>query len=64
MNSSLSWDKEASWVIVELQWRRQGSAKWIELTGLPQLNWYSDSGGSAPDSATAPTTPIAKPAAK
>lgn len=41
MNSTISWDKEASWVIVELQWRRQGSAKWIEITGLPQLNWYS-----------------------
>ncbi|MBL9143922.1 MAG: hypothetical protein JNM99_09600 [Verrucomicrobiaceae bacterium] len=41
MNSTISWDKEASWVIVELQWRRQGSTKWIEITGLPQLNWYS-----------------------
>jgi hypothetical protein len=41
MNSTISWDKEASWVIVELQWRREGSAKWIEITGLPQLNWYS-----------------------
>lgn len=64
LNSTLSWDKEASWVIVELQWRRQGSAKWIELTGVPQLNWYSDSGGSASEKATAPPAPGAKAGAK
>ena len=48
--STISWDKEMSWVIVELQWRREGSARWVELTALPQLNWYNADTGeeSAP----------------
>ena len=44
--STISWDKEASWVVVELQWRKEGSSKWVEMTALPQLNWYS--AGAAP----------------
>lgn len=59
--STLSWDKEVSWVVVELQWRKEGTHKWIELTALPQLNWYSD--GSAPESVSAPSSAVAVPGA-
>lgn len=57
--STISWDKEASWVVVELQWRKEGSAKWVEMTALPQLNWYS---AGAPAQAAASKTEPAPPA--
>lgn len=57
--STLSWDKDVSWVVVELQWRKEGAAKWVELTAVPQLNWYSD--GSTPESVSAPSSPVAVP---
>jgi len=58
---TLSWDKDLSLGVVELQWRREGAQKWIEMTALPQLNWYSD-GGS--DGTSAPASAVAKPATK
>lgn len=60
--STISWDKDVSWVVVELQWRKEGPAKWIELTALPQLNWYTD--GSTPESVSAPSSPVAQPIAR
>lgn len=56
--STLSWDKDLSLGVVELQWRREGGQKWIEMTALPQLNWYSDDGS---DSANATSSAVAKP---
>lgn len=58
---TISWDKELSWVIAELQWRREGTRKWVELTALPQLNWYGADSTDIPDTAAAPSSPIAKP---
>lgn len=58
--STLSWDKDLSLGVVELQWRREGGSKWIEMTALPQLNWYSDDGSASAES-SAPTSPVAKP---
>ncbi len=60
LSSTISWDKEMSWVIVELQWRRQGSSKWVEMTALPQLNWYSAGGDDAPESTSAPSSALTK----
>lgn len=57
---TLSWDKDLSLGVVELQWRRVGGQKWIEMTALPQLNWYSADGSASTDS-SAPTSPVAKP---
>lgn len=57
---TLSWDKDLSLGVVELQWRRAGGQKWIEMTALPQLNWYS-ADGSASSESSAPTSPVAKP---
>lgn len=57
---TISWDKEMSWVIVELQWRREGTAKWIEMTALPQLNWYSAGDEEATDAASASSPPVRK----
>ena len=55
---TLSWDKDLSLGVVELQWRREGSEKWIEMTALPQLNWYSDDGSAAAkDPASVPAAP-------
>ena len=39
--SRLSWETLTAYVIVELRWRRLGEMKWVELTAVPQLNWYS-----------------------
>ena len=47
----ISWETSKAYVIVELRWRKLGDQKWVELTGVPQLNWYSfplDSKPSAP----------------
>lgn len=29
------------WAIVELEWVKLGSHQWVQLVGVPQLNWYS-----------------------
>ncbi|MEN3941283.1 hypothetical protein WJU23_08315 [Prosthecobacter sp. SYSU 5D2] len=29
------------WAIVELEWVKLGSQQWVQLVGVPQLNWYS-----------------------
>ena len=39
--SRISWETLTAYVIVELRWKRLGPMKWVELTGVPQLNWYS-----------------------
>jgi hypothetical protein len=41
LEGKISWDTRTAFVIVELQWRKQGDYKWVELTAVPQLNWYS-----------------------
>lgn len=37
----ITWDTQVVYVIADLQWRREGNAEWIELIGVPQMNWYS-----------------------
>lgn len=39
--SRIGWDTMAAYVVVELRWKRLGEMKWVELVGVPQLNWYS-----------------------
>ena len=39
--SSITWDKASVFPIVELQWRKEPGYSWIEMTAVPQLNWYS-----------------------
>jgi len=29
------------WAIVELEWVKLGTQQWVQLVGVPQLNWYS-----------------------
>jgi len=41
LRNKISWETETSFVIVELQWRKLGTFQWVEMTGMPQLNWYS-----------------------
>ncbi len=59
LSSTISWDKEASWVVVELQWRKEGTAKWVEMTALPQLNWYS--AGASEQAARQAMPPVPAP---
>ncbi len=40
LKRDISWGSQV-WAIVELQWRRMGNDKWVELVAVPQLNWYS-----------------------
>ena len=48
----ISWDKENSFVVVDLHWRKKGNAKWVELTNIPQLNWYSKDAASPASTGT------------
>lgn len=41
LTKKIGWETRTAFVIVELQWRRQGEFRWVELKGVPQLNWYS-----------------------
>ena len=51
--STITWDKQVTWGIVELEWKNTNGTRWIELTAVPQLNWYS--ADAAADVDKAPT---------
>lgn len=53
----LSWETLTAYVIVELRWKRLGEMKWVELTAVPQLNWYSFPQVAENEKAPAPTAP-------
>lgn len=56
LKKDISWGAQV-WAIVELQWRRMGNDKWVELVAVPQLNWYSVPSIQATATAPAPTPP-------
>ena len=56
--NTISWEKEDSFVVVELQWRKEGNAKWVEMIDLPQLNWYSAPAPEAPPPPADDPTPV------
>lgn len=58
--STITWDKMVTWAIVELEWRKDGGKNWVELTAVPQLNWYSSSGPAEEPK----TTTISQPPAQ
>lgn len=68
--TTITWDKMVTWAIVELEWKKDGDKNWVELTAVPQLNWYSSPGpvqeakAAAPDvpAAAAPAVPAEAPA--
>lgn len=35
----LGWDVLSATVVMELQWRREGDKKWVEIVGLPYTSW-------------------------
>lgn len=35
----LGWDVISAALILELQWKRSGDMQWVEVTGIPSLNW-------------------------
>ena len=57
----ITWDKDDSFVVVELQWRKEGNAKWVEMTNIPQLNWYN-AGAAQTAKATTTEEPAPPPA--
>jgi len=59
--TTITWDKMITWAIVELEWRKEGDKSWVELTAVPQLNWYS-SAGAPSETAVAEPIPAAVPA--
>jgi hypothetical protein len=59
LEEKISWETRTAFVIVELQWKKQGDFKWVELSAVPQLNWYSLPLSSKPASSVPPP---AKPA--
>ncbi len=40
LRRDLSWSTQYAYVLAEIQWRDDGVHQWIELTAVPQLNWY------------------------
>jgi hypothetical protein len=57
--NTITWDKEVSYVVANLQYRNTAEGKWLELVGVPQLNWYT-----APEEQDATAKEKAVPAAK
>lgn len=40
LQTSIPWGAQV-WAIFELEWRKLGTQAWVELSAVPQLNWYS-----------------------
>jgi hypothetical protein len=40
LRDKIPWGSQV-WAIVELEWIKLGNLSWVQLTGVPQLNWYS-----------------------
>lgn len=53
LRRDLSWSTQFAYVLAEIQWRDDGTHQWIELTAVPQLNWYitTDTPGAAREAA-------------
>jgi hypothetical protein len=40
LRRELTWSTQYAYVLAEIQWREDGTNQWVELTDVPQLNWY------------------------
>lgn len=40
LRDKIPWGSQV-WAIVELEWMKLGTQNWVQLSALPQLNWYS-----------------------
>lgn len=40
LRDKIPWGSQV-WAIVELEWIKLGNLTWVQLSGVPQLNWYS-----------------------
>lgn len=45
LKDKIPWGTQV-WAIVELEWVRLGNQQWVQLVGVPQLNWYSVPGNT------------------
>jgi hypothetical protein len=62
LDKFLGWDVSQAPAVVELQWRKEGEYKWVEMTNLIQLNWRNIEPAS--DKETADTPPTKKSGAE
>lgn len=40
LRRELTWSTQYAYVLAEIQWREDSANQWVELTDVPQLNWY------------------------
>jgi hypothetical protein len=40
LRDKIPWGAQV-WAIAELEWAKLGSQSWVNLSAVPQLNWYS-----------------------
>lgn len=40
LRRELGWSTQYAYILAEIQWRQDGTNQWVELTAVPQLNWY------------------------
>jgi len=40
LRRELTWSTQYAYVLAEIQWREDGTNQWVELTDVPQINWY------------------------
>jgi hypothetical protein len=62
LRDKIPWGAQV-WAIAELEWARLGSQSWVNLTAVPQLNWYSvPSAPKAQRASPSQTSPVAEDA--
>ncbi|WP_146850228.1 hypothetical protein [Brevifollis gellanilyticus] len=57
LRDKIPWGSQV-WAIVELEWMKLGSQNWVQLSAVPQLNWYSVPSAPKAQRAT-PGSPVA-----
>ncbi len=57
LRDKIPWGSQV-WAIVELEWMKLGTQNWVQLSAVPQLNWYSVPTAPKAQRAT-PGSPIA-----
>ncbi len=62
LRDKIPWGAQV-WAIAELEWAKLGSQSWVNLSAVPQLNWYSvPSAPKAQRASPSQTSPVAEDA--
>lgn len=54
LRSRLPWETHV-WAVVMLEWKKQGSQQWVELSAVPQMHWYTLPVAAKPEEASSNT---------